>query len=117
PDSLRLGRRGSAMHFAEQLKDLRVGEVAVAEVEVVMAAHWDLRQVDTGRGFARVADPTPHRWVRELRFDLAGGAEDTDETFVHDDHEHGVVPWSAATVAWRRRDDRGQFVDLSARKN
>ena len=55
--------------------------------------------------------------MRELRFDLAGLAEDTDETFVHDDHEHGVVPWSAATVAWRRRDDRGEFVDLSARKN
>ena len=85
-----------AVTSRERGEDVGIGEVAVAGVEVVVAAHR-LRRAATasarsGTG-ARIvlADRVPDERVGEFGFDLAGAAVDAEQRLEEEPHELGVV--------------------------
>ena len=91
-----------AVRVGERGEDVGVGEVAVAGVEVVVAAHRPRRQVQVGSVREPVADggadQVPDERVGEFGFDPAGAAVDADQRFVEQPHVGRVVARTTTRV-------------------
>ena len=94
----------------------RVGEVAGAGVQVVVAAHRLGGEVQVGSvrepGADPLADEPPDVGVGEFGFDLAGAAIHRDEGFVEQPHEHRIRPPTATPSGIGFGHDVGERVQL-----
>lgn len=91
-----------AVRGGEFGEDGRVGEVAVAGVEVVVATHRLRGELHGGlmrEPFPdRAADVTPQDWMCELRFDPPCAAVDADQCLVEHPHVGRIVARAPAVA-------------------
>ena len=103
-----------AVRVGERGEDGRVGEVAVAGVEVVVATHRPHREVQVGPVREPLpdsgADQVPDDGVREFGFDASGAAVDADQCFVEHPHVGRIVTRSTTSLRLLG-DQAGELVD------